>query len=189
MPSRPAGAAPDRGGDPITQRTGRYQLPPPEDPGRKGLYRPNRRVLYGLLVLLGLLAIGRAYFSGGHGQPNLLPTSCTTPAVALRDSTVGQGDTLGVVAVGPADAIYSIYLDVSAVRIGGDGKPVGVPEPGTPTEQAQLLIVASTLPGCRAEGSPVLNGQIRPGAHLVTLLRHNPDGTQTLVASTPLTIR
>jgi hypothetical protein len=187
VPDRPT--SPARGGDdPITQRTGRYQLPPPEDPGHKGLYRPNRRVLYGLLVVLGLLAVGRALLSSGHAS-NPLPTSCTTPALALRSSTVDPGDTLAVIVVGPPEVTYTVYLDVAAVRLGADGKPVGVPEPGATNEQTQLLISASTLPGCRAEGSPVLNRQIKPGPHRVTLLRHNPDDTQTLVASTPLTIR
>lgn len=188
MPDRPERSG--RGGDddPITQRTGHYQLPPPEDPGHKGLYRPNRRLLYGLLVVLGLLAVGRAILSSGHDDTNPLPTSCTTPAVALGDSTVGPGDTLAVLVVGPADATYSVYLGVAAVRLGAGGKPVGVPEDGTPTEQTQILISPSTLPGCRAEGSPVLNRQIKPGRHLVTLLRQNPDGTQTLVASTPITV-
>ncbi|MGH3743613.1 MAG: hypothetical protein ACRDTP_02000 [Mycobacteriales bacterium] len=188
MPGRP-GTSDAGGDDPITRRTGRYQLPPPEDPGHKGLYRPNRRLLYGLLIVLCLLAVGRAVFSGGHGTSDLLTTSCTTPAVALRDATVGPGDTLGVVVVGPPDDTYSVYLGVAAVRVGAGGKPVGVPEKGTPLEQTQLLISPSTLPGCRAEGSPMLNLQIKPGRHLVTLLRHDPGETQTLVASTPLMIR
>lgn len=189
MPDRPG--RPERAGendDPITQRTGRYQLPPPEDPGHKGLYRPNRRVLYGLLVLLGLLAVGRVALSSGHAA-DPLPTSCTTPGVALQSSTVDPGDTLSVIVVGPPTATYAVYLDVAAVRLGSDGRPVGVTDAGRPAEQTQLLISPSTLPGCRAEGSPILNGQIKPGPHRVTLLRQNPDGTQTLVASTPLTIR
>lgn len=186
-PGRPERAGGDD--DPITQRTGRYQLPPPEDPGHKGLYRPNRRVLYGLLVLLGLLALGRVALSSSHDDADPLPTSCTTPGVALRNSTVGPGDALSLVVVGPPTATYTVYLDVAAVRLGADGKPVGVTDAGRPTEQTQLLISASTLPGCRAEGSPILNGQIKPGPHRVTLLRLNPDGTQTLVASAPLTIR
>lgn len=189
MPGRPRSSGRDGDVDPITQRTGRYQLPPPEDPGRKGLYRPNRRFLYGLLIVLGLLALGRVAFRGGHTSSNALPTSCTTPAVALRAATVGPGDTLGLAVVGPPDVPYAVYLDVAAVRVGAGGKPVGVPDPGASIDQTQLLISPSTLPGCRAEGSPVLNGQVAPGQHRVTLLRLNPDGTQTLVASTPLTVR
>jgi hypothetical protein len=146
-------------------------------------------VLYGLLIVLGLLAVGRAVLSSGHDASNPLPTSCTTPAVALGSSTVDPGDTLAVIVVGPPDVTYTVYLDVAAVRLGADGKPVGVTDAGKSTEQTQLLISAATLPGCRAEGSPVLNGQIKPGQHQVTLLRHNADGSQTLVASTPLTIR
>lgn len=187
MPGRPrVPAAGDE--DPITRPTGRFQLPPPEDPGRKGLYRPNRRLLYGLLAALCLVAVGQAVL-GSHGSSDVLKTSCTTPAVALSHATVGRGDTLGVVVVGPPDDTYSVYLDVAAVRVGADGKPVGVPEGGASTEQTQLLISPSTLPGCRAEGSPILNLQIKPGRHLVTLLRHDPGGGQTLVASAPLTIR
>lgn len=188
MPGRPRDAATGGDDDPITRPTGRFQLPPPEDPGRRGLYRPNRRLLYGLLALLCLAAVGQALV-GGHGGSTLIKTSCTTPGVAVSHATVGRGDTLGVVAVGPPDATYSVYLDVAAVRVGADGKPVGVPEGGASTEQTQLLISPSKLPGCRAEGSPTLNFQIKPGRHLVTLLRHDPGGGQTLVASTPLTIR
>lgn len=189
MPGRPQSPEPGGDDDPVTRRTRRYQLPPPEDPGRRGLYRPNRRMLYGLLIVLCLLAVGRAVLAGGHSSGNPLTTSCTTPAVALRNATVGPGDSLGVVVVGPPDATYSVYLDVAAVRLGADGRPVGVPEGGRSNEQTQLLISPSSLPGCRAEGDPTLNLQIRPGRHLVTLLRHDPGGTQTLVASAPLTIR
>lgn len=189
MPGRPRN--PRRGGDddPLIRPTGRYQLPPPEDPGHKGLYRPNRRMLYGLLIILGVVAVGRAILASNHDGINPLKTSCTTPAVALLDTTVGPGDALGVVVVGPSEDAYSVYLDVAAVRTGTDGKPVGVPENGRSADQTQLLFSTSTLPGCRAEGNPVLNLQIKPGPHRVTLLRHDVDGAQTLVASTPLTIR
>lgn len=188
MPGRPRASRPGGVDDPITRPTGRFQFPPPEDPGRKGLYRPNRRFLYGVLILLGLAAVGRAVLSGSGGS-GALKTSCTTPAVAVSHTTVDRGDSVGVVVVGPATDTYAVYLDVAAVRVGPDGKPVGVPENGASTEQTQLLIQPSTLPGCRAAGTPVLNLQIKPGPHLVTLLRLNPDGSQTLVASTPLTIR
>lgn len=183
MPGRPV--PPPR--DPITEPTGRFQLPPPEDPGHKGLYRPNRRFLYGALAVLALIVVGRALLSGG-GKPNLLPASCTTPGVAVAQHTVQQGDTLTVEAVGPSDGIYAIYLDVKAVTVGPDGKAVGVPVAGHTPQQTQLLVSPSSLPGCRAVGAPVLNLQIRPGQHVVTLLRENPDHTQTLVASTPLTV-
>lgn len=185
MPGRPV--PPPR--DPITERTGRFQLPPPEDPGRKGLYRPNRRFLYGALAVLALLVVGRALLSsGGGGSPTLIPTSCTTPGVALAQHTVQQGDALTVEAVGPPDDVYAIYLDVKAVTVAPDGKAVGVPVAGHSPEQTQLLVSPSSLPGCRAVGSPVLNLQIKPGQHVVTLLRENPDHSQTLVASTPLTV-
>lgn len=149
--------------------------------------RPNRRFLLILLAVLIVVAVVRGV-SGGGGRSAALPTSCTTPALALRDTTLVVAGTARLAITGPAHARYAAYLDVTRVRRVA-GKPQVTTRGAVPIEQTQVLFESDSLPRCRGEASTELSGRIKPGSHLVTLFRLAADGSTTPLASVPLTIR
>lgn len=169
-------------------RPRRWRLPAQEeDPDRRGLFRPNRRFMLGMLLALILLAGGRALLGGGGGGAHLA-TSCTRPALALREGSVPAGGQVTFAITGPAADAYTVYLDVTAVSVRPDGSRQVTTRGGVPPTSAEVLLSVPRLTGCRAEGTQVLNGSVGRGEHTVTLFRVAPDGSATALASQPLTV-
>ncbi|HEV7210011.1 MAG TPA: hypothetical protein VGN54_14890 [Mycobacteriales bacterium] len=166
----------------------RWQLPAQEeDPDRRGLWRPKRRFVVGLLVILAVLAVGRALTGGGHG-PAKLPISCQRATFALRTGTVALGGNVAFAVTGPAGNAYGLYLDVSAVTVGPDGHRQVATRGGVPVTATESLLVVTHLDGCYAEGSAGLTTGVTRGPHTVTLFRLAPDGSTTELLSKPLIV-
>ncbi len=172
--------------DPITRR-GRFGLPAPEDPGRRGLYRPNRRFLYALLAVLAVLAVVRVVHSGSNAASGLAK-SCTTPAFAIRGTSFPVGGFVKIAVTGPSAGTYVVYLDVQAVTVDAQGQVTGTPYPGVPRDETQLLVESDGLAGCFGEQTVQLAVAVPAGPHTLGLFRANPDHSQTRLQTIPITV-
>ncbi len=173
--------------EPPSEPGRRWQLPAQEeDPDRRGLFRPKRRFVVGLLAILAVLAVGRS-LTGAKSTPRV-PVSCSQATFSLRDATVAAGGNVTFAVTGPAGDAYGLYLDISGVTVGPDGRRQITTRGGIPVTATEALLVVSHLDGCYAEGSAGLTNGIARGAHTVTLFRLAPDGATTELASKPLTI-
>jgi hypothetical protein len=125
---------------------------------------PSRRVI-GVLVTLGALVV--LLLALHHDNPTsgpALPTSCTTPAVALSRTTTGDGTGIEYTVTGPKTGTYVIAVDAATVTVKGSSADL------TPSN-AVAVSIHNGLGSCTAHGTlPDLTS----GAHDVELFR---DGT------------
>ena len=131
---------------------------------------PSRRVI-GVLVTLGALLVLLVALHNNTTSGPALPTSCTTPAVALSSTTTGDGTGIEYTVTGPKLGTYVIAVDAATVTVKGSAADV------TP-KSAVAVSIHRGLGSCTAHGTlPDLSS----GTHDVQLFR---DGT--VVAKAPL---
>lgn len=163
-------------------------MPEPEDPGRMGLLRPNRRFLYLLLAAVVVASVIRVYVVRGNSSAATLPTSCTTPALSLQSANLRPGDTLSYAITGPNDAAYGLYIDIAGVTVAADGTKTVHTIGDVPTTRTEQLLTTDHLSSCKAAGSAELISTLTAGRHTVTLFRLDARGATTRLASAAVTI-
>ncbi len=121
---------------------------------------PSRRVIGTLLTLAALVVLLVALHNNTTSGP-ALPTSCTTPAVALSSTTTGDGTGIEYTVTGPKAGTYVIAVDAATVSVKGSTADV------TPSS-AIAVSIHNGLSSCTAHGTlPDLTS----GAHEVELFR------------------
>ncbi len=122
---------------------------------------PSRRVI-GTLVTLGALVVLLFALHNNTTSGPALPTSCTTPAVALSSTSTGDGSGIEYTITGPKTGTYVVAVDAATVTIKGSAADV---TPG----RAVAVSIHSGLGSCAAHGTlPDLTS----GAHEVELFRN-----------------
>ncbi len=134
----------------------------------------------GIWLLAAFAAVVAAAIIAEQGKPGfpVLAASCTTGAIALAPTEVGQRDEVRYTVVGP-DGDVLITLNTTAVSA------TGVATPSSPGAVTQVFPERPML-GCRIQDS--FPAQVPVGQHVVTAFRL-VDGQWTSFASTTLTVR
>lgn len=146
--------------------------PPPLPKLRLGNLRVGS---LGLLGFFAVLILGALVTGGGQaGERPELPTSCTTPALALSVAEAEQGTPVTFAATGPAEG-GDVVLAIGAASLGADLSAV----PASPGGATQVVLPAVPLAECKAEGE--LGVVVPPGDYPVTLFRLTPAGAVKLV--------
>ncbi|MDP3713402.1 MAG: hypothetical protein Q8R60_13080 [Mycobacteriales bacterium] len=154
---------------------------PPPHPGERVVRPPSERFKAGGLWLLGAFAavvIAAVYADQGKPPFPPLETSCTTGALAIAPTTVGQRDEVRYTLVGP-DGDVLLALNTTGVSA------TGVATPSAPGAVTQVFPEQPML-GCRSQDD--FPAQVPVGRHTVTAFRL-VNGTWTSFASTTLTVR
>ncbi len=132
---------------------------------------PSRRVLL-ILLLAGVGFTLVVALNRDKPDGPALATSCTTPAVAVKNVATSGGSDFRYAITGPDAGVYVVAVDAKSARVKGDGVNV------TPTG-AVAVAISKGLPKCRDAGTlPTLSD----GRHEVQLFH---DGL--VVATTTLT--
>ena len=131
----------------------------------------------GLLIgVFVIFLIGSGVRYGGVNRTPKLATSCTTPALALSQSSIVRGHALYVAVTGPQESVV-VAIDAAELSPALTATPVGG------ATEAQVIRPAARLKHCK--GKAVLGVQVAAGRHTVSVF---PAAGGAPLASKPLTV-